>query len=262
MKNTYVLSILLILVLTAITYGQIEYLNDGQTHIIDKGINYSVYIDKDHQYLDMQTTVNFPAGSELFPGREVQAYNKSTVNFNGGRIMGKVLAFDNSCVNVFSGITSYLPGSSGVVSRDNSTVNVYSGSISSLTALGQSVVNITGGHINSLGVAENSLVNIYGGAIGSSLDPFASIFAQHNATVVFHAKNIMVGNGISIIDDKIVGTGTVSGQWLDGSNWTTRIFHNATTANIIVVPEPGTVLLLIFSGPIVIFRRLGDRDLN
>jgi len=52
-----------------------------------------------------------------------------------------------------------------------------------------------------------------------------------------------------------LGTGTLSGEWLDGTPWTVNILSNYPTARILAIPEPATFLLLGL-GAVMLRRKL------
>jgi hypothetical protein len=43
--------------------------------------------------------------------------------------------------------------------------------------------------------------------------------------------------------NQIFGTGLLSGEWMNGTSWSTNIYENDSTATIII-PEPATLFLL------------------
>ncbi len=71
------------------------------------------------------------------------------------------------------------------------------------------------------------------------------------ATTTFLGKEFVLGEGLWLDSDRLFGTGTLSGLWLDGTSWTTQINGNASTATILLIPEPCTLLLLGVGGVMI-----------
>ena len=107
----------------------------------------------------------------------------------------------------------------------------------------------------------SSTVNISGGQVASY------IIASDASTVNFIAQDFSFGSGLWLDGDRVMGTGSLSGTWLDGASWETWIVRNETGANILVgpgpvagpnnvVPEPMSVLMAMQGvGMLVLFRK-------
>ncbi len=177
--------------------------------------------------------------------------NFSTANFYDGKA-GSLGARQSGVVNVFGGEISEILSTSesgiinfydGTVSRellasDSSIVNLYDGVVAGdLDAFDTSIVNITGGYISGyIRAANSSTMNIYGGSLGSYLSVYDS------GTVNIYGQNIQLGGGLSLDGNRVLGTGYLSGAWMDGTPWNTNVTYN--TATIYIIPEPCTLLLL------------------
>jgi len=72
--------------------------------------------------------------------------------------------------------------------------------------------------------------------------------------VTFHAQDFVLGTGLSLDGDRVLGTGILSGKWFDGTPWTVTIGQNDPGATILAIPEPATLSLLALCG-LEVFRR-------
>jgi hypothetical protein len=201
----------------------------------------------------------------------IQAYDSSTVDMSGGSVGsvatgGWIGGFDSSKVNLSGGTVSYLRAfdsaaldiSGGIVSHhldacnsstvhmsagnvvgpfwahDSSSVEIIGGNVAlGLRAQNSSTVNISGGSI-SLDAYDKSAVHISGGS-GSSL------CAWDSSTVTFHGRNFFAGSGLTLDGNKVLGTGTLKGEWADGTPWTVSISNNPLSATILAVDGPWAV---------------------
>jgi hypothetical protein len=102
--------------------------------------------------------------------------------------------------------------------------------------------------IASLHVYDNSQVNVFGGSVGE-------LGAFGTSTVTFAGQDFVLGTGLSFDGKKVMGTGILSGKWMDGTAWTTSISVHDAGATILAVPEPATLSLLALGGLAVLRRR-------
>jgi hypothetical protein len=121
---------------------------------------------------------------------------------------------------------------------------------STLTAWDSSAVTICGGSVISLTAFDSSAVTISGGSV-SVLNAFES------STVTFNARDFHLGGGLSLLGDRLRGTGILSGEWFDGTRWTSNIDASNSGA-IITIPEPATMGLLAVGLSALIARRRRD----
>ena len=141
------------------------------------------------------------------------AYNFSTVNMSDGGTE-KIYAYNSSTVNMSYGcVDEYL------WAHDSSNVNISGGNVDYLGADDSSTVNISGGHMFGLG-------------------------ALNSSVVTFHGRNFRGSGGLILYGDSVLSTGTLSGEWFDGTQWWVTIGHLDPTATIRAIPEPATLLLL------------------
>ena len=175
---------------------------------------------------------------------DLRAYNSSAVDMSGGTAWTYLLAYDTSTVKMSGGAVKY-----HLSARHTSTVAISGGTVSWLFPQDSSTVNISGGTVYQLVPLDSSTVNVSGGTVVYDLD------ARNTSTVTFHGQDFILGTGLSLNGDRVLGTGTLSGKWFDGTAWAVNISRNDASATIRVVPEPATVSLLALGGLAVMRRR-------
>ena len=106
----------------------------------------------------------------------------------------------------------------------------------------------TGSMAYVLSANDSSTVNISGGKLGA-------LNARETSTVTFIGEDFVLGERLSLEGQKLLGTGVLSGKWLDGTPWSVNISANADGATILLVPEPATLSLLALGGLALIRRR-------
>ena len=193
------------------------------------------------------------------------AYNDSSVDISSGSVSNYLIANDNSSVHVSGGsVNNYL--SAG----DSSSVHISGGSLSQLSANTSGSVDISGGLVGGLGTIGTSSADITGGSVciltadysssvdisGGSVDWLNALFTS---TVTFHGQDFVLGTGLSLDGDRVLGTGILSGEWMDGTPWTVEIYTNNSKATILVTPEPATLTLLAVGGLALLRRRKASR---
>jgi hypothetical protein len=152
----------------------------------------------------------------------LDTYNYSTANIIGGQVyLGRL--FDYSILNMSSGNIGDL------IARQHSTANISGGWTNHFYAEGQSTLNFSGGRFDMLDATYSSTTNFYG-------------------------RNFQCGNGLSMDGNRILGTGKLSGEWLDGTQWSININNNWSGATIFAIPEP-TMLLLLAIGLLGLRRK-------
>lgn len=179
-------------------------------------------------------------------------FDSSTADVRQGGYVPNVYIYDNAALQVFEyrygtygmsigrtrvfgdGQIIVSGGATGsIVAEENSRVTVIGGETGDILALGNSHIELSGGVIPNLNIGGNSALNIF-------------------------AQNFILGSGLWLDGNRLLGTGTLSGQWLDSTHWTTQISGNSQTATIMLIPEPATMLLLA-AGCLLMRRTLSKR---
>jgi hypothetical protein len=176
----------------------------------------------------------------IVPGGSVTdlfAEDFSAVGVSGGSVYF-LYACDSSVVDVSGGSMSDLEA------WNSSTVDISGGSVNYLCARDSTAVDISGGTVSWLDAHNSSIVNISGGSV-------SNLWACDFSAVILYGQNFRVGGGLVFDGERVLGLGTLSGEWMDGTPWTTNIAYNETTATIWAIPEPATLLLLGLGVPII-----------
>jgi len=77
----------------------------------------------------------------------------------------------------------------------------------------------------------------------------------HTSQVNFSARTFILGSGLTLDGQRILGTGILGGEWFDGTNWSVEIYQNDPNATILATPEPATLCLLVLGGSALLRRR-------
>jgi len=219
-------------------------IDDGGNHLL----NDNTYQD-DEIRLDYFTTNDPGTHLELTDSGSIYnltTYNKSTAEINGGVVGSSIGVYDRSTLTVNDGSIH-----SELGAHDNSTVNITSGSIRGVLHAGNSsIVEISGGSVGHLNTWNNSTVTVSGGSIDGLL------CVDDNSIIYLYGSDFSVAGqslnyGDSLRDYGTVGdsviTGTITGILQDGSALDKYFtIRKAYSADIVIVPEPATLLLLGF----------------
>ncbi|MFC1596317.1 hypothetical protein ACFL5Q_00025 [Planctomycetota bacterium] len=177
-------------------------------------------------YAYHQSTVTMSAGTmaSLF------TYNGSRVEVNGGTVTGYLRPYNESSVDISGGSVKYL------YVEDSSTVNMSEGSVTYLTAYDSNTLDISGGSVTLLQVLGDTTLNISGGTIDNALHTYGS------SIVTLNVKDYRLGGGLTLEGERLLGTGILSGEWMDGTpRWDIDIATNSGAGIFISqVPEPTT----------------------
>ncbi|MHC4212830.1 MAG: PEP-CTERM sorting domain-containing protein [Planctomycetota bacterium] len=219
-------------------------IKDGQSHTI----NDNTYQETDtHLRLDYGlintpgTHVDLVNGGTV--GGSIQAYNDASLNMSGGFVGGGVHALDTTNITISDGHIWY-----NVSAYHNSNITITGG-----TAGNQ----INGGSVLA---HQNSIITISGGTFNESL------FATTNSTIYLEGTGFQVdGHELSYGDalrdfgneNGFYLSGFITGTLADGISQLNNPFNieAESTANIIIIPEPSTLLLLGFGGLALLRKR-------
>ncbi len=143
-----------------------------------------------------------------------------------------VLVMNYTIVNVLDGALL----ANGLNACDRSQITVSGGSICAhLCASQYSQINILEGSIsNDLFTHGDSDVFISGGSI-------ENLHAYGTSTNNIFGQNFNYGSGLTLDGNRVLGTGILSGEWLDGTPWAVNIQENYSTATILAIPEPAVI---------------------
>jgi hypothetical protein len=95
-----------------------------------------------------------------------------------------------------------------------------------------------GGWVDLIDAGGSSRVDLAGGTIGE-------LRARDNSLTSIWGEVTELGRGLSRNGREVVGTGTLCGLWLDGSDWRLHISTHDAGAVIRVIPEPTAVAMLV-----------------
>jgi len=179
--------------------------------------------------------------------------NTSTFNLFGGEVEMVVHSFDSSVVNMHGGSTPNL------WVHDTGSANVFDGWIDTVQALDASETSIKGGDVDGMAASRNSTVRLSGGTVNSmSTYDDATVFlsggnlnylrVREDSQVTFVAGEFILGDGLWLQDEELMGTGILNGTWYDGTMWRTNILVNEQTGTILLTPEPASLLLMGLGG--------------
>jgi len=144
--------------------------------------------------------------------------------------------YDSSTVTLSGGSVKHISA------RDSCTMEISGGKVNNdLDAYNSSNVTISGGTVAGLVVHDSSTVTISGGQVGL-------LYIYETSTVAFDGQDFILGTGLSLDGDRVLGTGVLSGKWFGGTAWTVNISANDPGATILAIPEPATMSLLGLGG--------------
>jgi len=179
--------------------------------------------------------------------------NTSTFNLFGGEVEMVIHSFDSSVVNMHGGSTPNL------WVHDTGSANVFEGWIDTVQALDASETSIKGGYVDGMAVSRISTVRLFGGIVNSlSTYDDTTVFlsggnlnylrVREDSQVTFVAGEFILGDGLWLQDEELMGTGILNGTWYDGTMWKTNILVNEQTGTILLTPEPTSLLLMGLGG--------------
>ncbi len=174
----------------------------------------------ENQHLDVAT--------EYYRG---SLFDFSTADVYQGGCVWNISINDNAVLRVFE----YRYGEYGLSIgrtriKGNGQVIVYGGATGAIVAEENSIISIFGGATGDIVAFGNSKIDIFGGEV-------PDIYVGNNSTLNIYADSFILGSGLSLDGNRLLGTGILSRQWFDGTSWTTQISGNAETATILLIPD-------------------------
>jgi hypothetical protein len=226
-------------------------------------------------------STNYDSDSPDPPGPGVYVSGGTVTNLSGrGQISvsgGNVSsAFDASnsidlwmTGGQFSGSVSSLNMSDGEFNGTTGGGDVSGGRLPSL-ALNGGELTVSGGIIGSMVMGDGAQMDMSGGTIGSLVYAGASslilsggsigdLMAEYGGPITFVGKEFIASGGLIIDGDIVLGTGQLSGRWMDGTSWVVNIDEHDAGQLIQLVPEPATLSLLALGG-LAVTRRSRKRS--
>lgn len=264
MKNFgYITSIFLAtLSVSSICIGSVVY-SDGGTHVISTKLNDNVYVDQGapgvgtHVELTSTGAVNFPYG--------FYAYNDSVITVLGGDIQGRGLnLFDRSRLTMTGGNFS-----SSIYASGNSAFTIGGGSTASALAMyNQATGQVLSATFSMLFIRDSSRLLFSGGFIQENICAGSSYMQNHASLIQFAGSNFKV-NGLSVpigsslrtyatwtlYDGEYCLSGRLTGTLANGGTLN-NMFYIYDSSNIVVIPEPSMLLLLLCGMPLLRKRNL------
>jgi hypothetical protein len=243
MKSTICAVIVAVLALQSLAISVTIDFKDGQSHTIN-----------DNTYQETDTDLRLDYGLINTPGTHIdlvnggtvggtiQAYNNASLNMSGGFVGAHVIAYDTTNITISDGHIWY-----HVIAHNNSNITISGG-----TAGNQ----INGGSVLA---NQNSIITISGGTFNQAL------FAANNSTIYLDGTGFQVdgqelsyGDTLRDFGNENEGylSGFITGTLADGISQLNNPFNIETesTANIIIIPEP-TTLLLLGLGSLALLRK-------
>jgi hypothetical protein len=210
--------------------GVIEF-KDGGHYIIDYHVDDDVYVD--YETPGMNTRVDLIDGGLIYI---LASYEDSIVNMSGGEVTTDLDGWGRSQVNV----------NAGIIDRD-------------LNAFGNCILTLSGGYIGrDIGSFGDSVVTVSGGDIHSDMWSGGTDTYWDKSVIIFKGNNFAI-NGIPANYGQYYATdyatGVLSGNLIDGGTLNNTFYIN-DGASIVLIPEPGMVLLLGLGG-LILRRRKG-----
>lgn len=251
MKKAFVFQILLVLLSVNPAVMALT-LIDGQSHTISTYYHSNLELDPDNDIIP-GTHVNLVEGGLFFGS--IYLYHHATLNIDGGTVnYGGFHAEGDNLITITDGLVK---GYSSATS--NSTVNIIGGDTNHLTLHENAHLSIYGGSLGAFSSYGNSIVSVFGGSIEDYLrvGDSGSIFLYGTGFEV-NGQTLSYGDRLSDFvpltewfETHYQRTGTITGTLADGTalnNTFNIIYLNGVevTADIIIVPEPATVSLLVF----------------
>lgn len=174
-------------------------------------------------------------------GDNFQLQHNSTVYFSGGSIAGNLQGWGDAVINISGGsVEEYLRG------NHNSTINMLGGSVNHLAAYNDTMVYLSGGSVGgSFNAHDDSIIYLDGSGFAITIDGVTTSLS--NGDMLSDFGKLIDGGSL------VYYTGIITGTLADGSalNDEFTIFNMGSfegTADIIIIPEPCSLVLLSLGG--------------
>jgi hypothetical protein len=250
--RTKSISFIACLIFVSSTANAVTYFNDGAYHLINYTINGAVYVDQGKPGVGTQIEVT--TGGRISGNYYTVAFGNSHVAVTGGIIEWSLMCTDNSTAIVNN--ASYFGSQLEAAGYADVTVGDCTVTLSTV-AEGHSVMHITDGSLGNYMFEVRNQAKVFWSGGTNSGDIMSGAEGSTNGCLItyigtnFAVNGIPLENGHSARDYASHGTfsgyacltGRITGTLANGDalNNTFYIFPGA---DIIVVPEPATLLLL------------------
>ena len=221
-------------------------------------------------WITMSSTQTETEVETVFGGKvgAVEAYNNAAVTLAGGIISEYIYGYDNAVITFNDGLTGM-----DIAVYDNATVNMAGGFLGGdLVANNTAVINMTGGSVGQLIADNDSTITWSGGSVGTAISVYGNgrIFLDGtnfriNGQVLGYGDNL--SNFVTLTEaqgedsEEDYYIGTVTGTLSDESYFSETFYiYNVGefegSADIIILPEPATLMLLGLGGMAALKRRV------
>ncbi len=223
------LTLYILLFCSSNVFAALVVYDDGKTHIInDYGWN---HIEVKDSPTGEPTTVNLISGAEICC---IDAYGHSFVNISGGIVREWFNGFDDSVISISDGSVDYL-----MTIRDDCQFSFSGGYLDNLELMGTAQAAMSGGEVHSyLQATENSDVIISGGTIRAGNGGSSSLRAWFSSKIIIDGSNFNYPLGKIPEPSGVLACDLKYGGSLNNN------FDIGSSASIVLVPEPATLLLL------------------
>jgi len=237
-KQVILMAVLAFLTVNTLLLADIVSINDGMSHTIN-----------DYTYLFDTVWLDYPMAIPNFPGTHVDlveggvvtnltACNNATISVTGGTVMGYLVATGNSQVSMIAGDVGW-----GISAYRNASLTISGGMV-------------------TFDMRPDLRTN-YNGTIYLEGNGFEVTDLNGNTTILSNGDKL--SDFVSLVEWRPQGdiwdyyTGTITGTLADGSTLDSEFEISNTgfyegTADIVIIPEPGSLILLGL-GAVLLRRR-------
>ena len=254
---------LAVLVFNSVSMANVVFIDDGLSHTVNDSTYQNDTVLLDHYSANNPGThVNLVDGGMV---KSLNAENNSTIHMTGGSAEWLDALF-NSNIQISGGSVGCIHAS------HNATIAMSGGTVvgADFIAGDNSAITITGGSIGAdlIVAINNSTITISGGEFSTG----SVLIAQEYGTIYLNGTNFEVGGTPLVYGDRLsqfgtpgtegggnYETGLITGILADGSALSNTFevwydFEHPGDAEIFIIPEPATFLLLGF-GVLALSRR-------
>ncbi|MEM9082174.1 MAG: hypothetical protein AAGB34_01165 [Planctomycetota bacterium] len=234
---------------------------------IESGIvNQDVYIDQNSRFIMNGGTagfdvVAFATGSSTLNGGTIRndfaVVESGRGVINGGTVENDVVALGDGFIEIFDGILE-----DDLIAENRAVINMFGGSLDDDVEAGDdSIVRLFGGSFGEdVEAFAGGRIEIFGGTFAANgiQNQDSGIASGGTSTIVISGTDFEI-DGQAVGFGEIVATsGVLTGTLSDGSSLNSnilRVDEQGTLGTIILVPTPGSAVLLALGGALAGIRR-------